>query len=217
MNIRELREQLSETQQDFSQRYNIPVRTLQNWENGVRTPPIYIYNLLAKQVKIDSLNRKTISLPVYSTNKKKLPSIENYSSTISWLKDIRDYLGDGVVFALDEALMCEESYLGRTDQWIVWVYGDDSLLEYNGVAVLGNTIAPQYVNTNKHGLNYTCFNRTLIDAMSNEKILDPQGITEALSYYYETHNQSFDNLFIPPEFQEQFEKLSQDAKEYYCY
>ena len=46
--------------------------------------------------------------------------------------------------------------------------------------------------------------------------LDLQGITEALSYYYETHNHSFDELFIPAEFKKSFKQLAQDAKEYYC-
>ena len=72
------------------------------------------------------------------------------------------------------------------------------------------------VKTNRFGLRYTCFNRTLIDAMTYEDILDMQGITEALSYYYETHGHSFEGLFIPPEYQEQFQQLSLDAIEYYC-
>lgn len=136
---------------------------------------------------------------------------------MSWLAAIRDCLGKNVVFALDEALMCEESYLGRNDQWVVWVYGDNVMSNYNGVMLLGNSVDSQYVKTNRFGLRYTCFNRTLIDAMTYEDILDMQGITEALSYYYETHNHSFDGLFIPPEFQEQAHQLFMDAIDHYCY
>lgn len=217
MNIRELRNKLSETQSEFSIRYKIPVRTIQNWENGVRLPPEYFTALLKQNVERDLTNRMTISLPSYDSSKRKLPLIENYDSTMSWLIAVKDCLGGNVVFALDEALMCEGSYLGRTDQWVIWVYGDKKMLEYNGVMLLGTSINSQYVKTNRFGLSYTCFNRTLIDAITNEKILDMQGITEALSYYYELHNQSFDGLFIPPEFQEQFTKLSQEAIDYYCY
>jgi len=36
MDIRELRKQLGDTQHEFAERYNIPFRTVQNWEAGVR-------------------------------------------------------------------------------------------------------------------------------------------------------------------------------------
>lgn len=158
----------------------------------------------------------TLSVPVSDPSKMKLPPREKAHGTMSWLISVRDCLGKDIVFALDEALMCEESFLGRTGEWVVWVYGDAALSKYNGVMVIGNSVDPQYVKTNRYGLSYTCFNRTLIDAMANEDILDMQGITEALSYYYFTHNESFEGLFIPPEYQEQFQQLSLDAIEYYC-
>ncbi len=158
----------------------------------------------------------TLSVPVSDPSKKRLPSIYDFSYTSDWLIAVRDCLGKDIVFALDEALMCEESYLGRNDQWVVWIYGNAALSKYNGVMVIGNSVDPQYIKTNRYGMPYTCFNRTLIDAMTNENILDMQGITEALSRYYFTHNQSFDGLFIPPEFQEQFQQLSIDAIDYYC-
>jgi hypothetical protein len=55
----------------------------------------------------------------------------------------------------------------------------------------------------------------LHDALSNEPILDMQGITEAISRYYYSHNESFDGLFIAPEFQDRFEELAADAIDYY--
>ncbi len=159
----------------------------------------------------------SLSIPVSDPSKIKLPLREKAHGTMSWLISVRDCLGKDIVFALDEALMCEESFLGRTGEWVVWIYGDAALSKYNGVMVLGNSVDPQYVKINRYGLSYTCFNRTLIDAMANEDILDMQGITEALSYYYETQGHSFEGLFIPPEYQEQFQQLSVDAIEYYCY
>ena len=55
----------------------------------------------------------------------------------------------------------------------------------------------------------------LSDALANESILDMQGITEAVSRYYYTHNDSFEGIFVPPKYQRQFERLAQDAVEYY--
>ena len=54
MDIREMRKQLGCTQSEFASRYNIPFRTVQNWETGLRKPPEYIVNLLNNQVLKDN-------------------------------------------------------------------------------------------------------------------------------------------------------------------
>ena len=118
------------------------------------------------------------------------------------------------MFALDEALMCQGSFGGRSDEFLVWVYGNDSLTRFNGVVVLGNHISPYYVES-KNGVDYTNFNRTLFDALANESILDMQGITEAVSKYYFTNNESFDGVSIAPEYQSRFEELVDEAVNYY--
>ena len=43
MTIREMRTQLGDTQSELSARYNIPFRTIQNWESGIRKPPEQIH------------------------------------------------------------------------------------------------------------------------------------------------------------------------------
>lgn len=67
--------------------------------------------------------------------------------------------------------------------------------------------------TNKQG--YTDFNRTLSDALANESILDMQGITEAISKYYFSNGESFDGLSVVPEYQERFDRLAEEAIDYY--
>lgn len=216
MRINELRNMLGITQSEFAARYNIPLRTVQNWETGKRIPPTYIIELLETRIKSDLINRKTIKLPKYSKIKKNLPKRNDYIGGLAWLRAVQGCLGNSVVFALDEALMCQGNFLGRSDEYIVWVYGDNSLLEYNGVVVLGDEINPQNV-IEKNGLLFTTFNRTIIDAFANENILDMQGITEALAKYYSDNGNSFDGLFITPEYQNRFEQLKEDALDYYCY
>lgn len=214
MNIREMRTRLGDTQSEFAARYNIPFRTVQNWETGTRKPPEYITALLESRIKNDLLNRKTAVLPKYSSQKLDLPKRSDYIGATSWLKAVRDCIGEPVVFALDEALMCQGSFGGRSDEFLVWVYGNDSLTRFNGVAVLGNRISPYYVES-KNGVDYTNFNRTLSDALANESILDMQGITEALSRYYYRNGDSFNGIFVAPEYQAQFEKLADEAINYY--
>ena len=68
-----MRNSLGDTQAEFARRYQIPLRTVQNWENGVRVPPEYVMNLLENRVKMDLINRKTSVLPVYDSKKQNLP------------------------------------------------------------------------------------------------------------------------------------------------
>ena len=214
MNIREMRSRLGDTQSEFAARYHIPFRTVQNWETGLRKPPEYIMRLLESRIREDLVNRKTAVLPQYDSRKRNLPKRCDYVGALSWLTAVRDCIGEKVVFALDEALMCQGSFGGRSDEYIVWVYGDDAVTDYNGVAVLGNRISPYSVKE-KNGLRFTDFNRTLSDALANESILDMQGITEAVSRYYYSHNESFEGLSVPPEYQERFEALAAEAIDYY--
>ena len=214
MNIREMRTRLGDTQSEFAMRYNIPFRTIQNWETGVRRPPEYIMQLLEQRIQEDLVNRRTIALPKYDSQKRDLPRRSDYVGALSWLGAVRDCLGESVVFALDEALMCQGSFGGRSDEFIVWAYGDDSLTQYNGVVVLGNYISAHSVK-NRNGLLYTDFSRTVSDALANEAILDMQGITEAISRYYYTNGDSFDGISVAPEYQQRFERLANEAIEYY--
>lgn len=214
MNIREMRAQLGDTQSQFAERYQIPFRTVQNWEAGVRKPPEYMVKLLEQRIREDLINRKTIALPRYDPQKKDLPKRSDFIGSLSWLKALQERMGTSVVFALDQALMCQGSFGGRSDEYIVWVYGDDSLAEYNGVVVLANHIS-RYNVKNRNGLLYTDFNRTLSDAFANEAILDMQGITEAVSRYYYSNGDSFEGLSISPEYQDRFERLTEEAIDYY--
>ncbi|MBR6050385.1 MAG: hypothetical protein IKP68_04170 [Clostridia bacterium] len=42
-----------------------------------------------------------------------------------------------------------------------------------------------------------------------------QGITEAVSRYYYSNNESFSGLSVAPKYQERFERLANEAIEYY--
>ncbi len=214
MDIREMRAELGDTQSEFADRYHIPFRTIQNWETGVRKPPAYIVRLLERQVKEDLVNRRTAVLPKYDPKKVDLPRRENYIGSLSWLKAVRDCIGEDVVFALDQALMCQGLFGGRNNEYIVWVYGGESLDRFNGVAVLGRKVSPFCV-LEKNGLKFTDLDRTISDALANESILDMQGITEAVSRYYFSKGESFEGLSVTPEYQDAFERLAQDAKSYY--
>ena len=48
-----IRQKTGLSQQRFGDRYGIPKRTVQNWENGVNEPPEYVLSLLERLVDID--------------------------------------------------------------------------------------------------------------------------------------------------------------------
>ncbi|NLZ66220.1 MAG: helix-turn-helix domain-containing protein [Clostridiaceae bacterium] len=214
MMIREMRTALGDTQSEFAARYNIPFRTIQNWEAGVRKPPDYIIELLSQRVRSDLANRRTVNLPEYDPKKRELPKRRDFIGSVAWLKAVQACLGEDIVFALDQALMCQGNFGGRSDEHVVWVYGDDTVTDYNGVVILGNRVSPYDVER-KNGLRYTNLSRTISDAFANELILDMQGITEAVSRYYYANGEKFNGISVPPEYQERFEKLAIEAIEYY--
>lgn len=53
MKIKELRKLTGLSQAAFSKKYHIPLRTIQDWEREVRTPPEYVIELLEFKVKSD--------------------------------------------------------------------------------------------------------------------------------------------------------------------
>lgn len=51
MIIKELRAQTGLSQSAFAKKYNIPLRTLQQWEQGRSTPPAYVVGMLQDRVQ----------------------------------------------------------------------------------------------------------------------------------------------------------------------
>lgn len=58
MNIKELRISTSMTQKEFSEYLNIPVRTMQDWEQERRTPPAYVTELIEYKIKKEKKDEK---------------------------------------------------------------------------------------------------------------------------------------------------------------
>lgn len=54
MSILEMRECLKISRAEFSRRYHIPLRTLENWESATNQCPGYVMNLLERAVLEDA-------------------------------------------------------------------------------------------------------------------------------------------------------------------
>ena len=49
--VRTLRFQTGLSQAAFAARYNIPLRTIEDWESNKRTPPAYVIELLEYKIR----------------------------------------------------------------------------------------------------------------------------------------------------------------------
>lgn len=56
--IKELRIQTGLNRKEFSEHIGIPLRTIEDWEAGRRTPPEYIPKLIDYQLKYEELKNK---------------------------------------------------------------------------------------------------------------------------------------------------------------
>lgn len=51
MNIKEAREEAGLSRAEMSRRFEIPVRTLEEWDAGRRTPPPYVEKLIVEKLE----------------------------------------------------------------------------------------------------------------------------------------------------------------------
>lgn len=56
-NMKEIRRKTGMTQRQFAEHFGIPIRTLQNWENGVNVPPEYTVNMIRRLLKYEEMLR----------------------------------------------------------------------------------------------------------------------------------------------------------------
>ena len=60
--IKELRENTGMSRKAFSEHTGIPVRTLEDWEAGRRTPPEYLPRLIEYQLKYEAMKKEMDAL-----------------------------------------------------------------------------------------------------------------------------------------------------------
>ena len=58
--IRRLRESTGENRIQFAEHVGIPVRTIDDWENGRRVPPDYIPRMIAYQLELEKLKAEIL-------------------------------------------------------------------------------------------------------------------------------------------------------------
>ena len=113
--IKELRESIGMSRKEFSEHTGIPVRTLEDWEAGRRTPPDYVLRLLAYQRKIEEIFagkvKRNVSV-ILDADGNKIVVINDIvfkgKRSISWKeveKYLKRYVGDIYPIAEDNEII----------------------------------------------------------------------------------------------------------------
>lgn len=76
VSIKDLRNATGLSQTKFADAYHIPVKNIQNWEQGARKPPSYVIYLLKRCVELD---KKSNVFKVFSSNEEKTSKVNNSS------------------------------------------------------------------------------------------------------------------------------------------
>ena len=53
--VKSLRAETGKTQRAFAEYYEIPIRTLEDWERGISSPPGYVLRLLEYRIRMEAL------------------------------------------------------------------------------------------------------------------------------------------------------------------
>lgn len=104
--MKEIRQMTGMTQAAFSEAYNIPLRTLQSWESGERTPAEYTLDMINRLAQIETT-------PVYA-----------------WYLVAMEYGGDGIMIRLDGIRDEIEAQKHIRDYWERMVASDQA--KYTG-------------------------------------------------------------------------------------
>ena len=121
-----LREELGLSRKDFAIAYDIPLRTVEDWEHGKRKMPFYLLRLLAYKVKMDAWSKqndaeqnnskKTKDIVIISDAEgKKLVLINDIRfksrRAIDW-EEIEEYLKEYIGQCFEIAESAEKVYIG---------------------------------------------------------------------------------------------------------
>lgn len=88
MTIREVRLNTNMTQKEFAEYFNIPKRTIENWEGEKRTPPEYVLELIKYKTKKERLGM--LKLIEKNHGEVKVLKEGTVTQLVDWLKENTD-------------------------------------------------------------------------------------------------------------------------------
>ena len=156
--IKELRESTGMSRKEFSEHTGIPVRTLEDWEAGRRTPPEYIPRLLTYQIRFEW---------VFAARKK-----VNCKRSVSVIQDVD---GNNIVIINDIRFKGKRSLnWDDVEEYLRSYVGDFySIAESNEIVYIGADLPDEY--------SHSEYTRILKGANEKAKANAAQGLPELIN------------------------------------
>lgn len=108
MTIREICKKYSLSQTALARRFGIPLRTVQNWCEGINYPPEYVVDMIVKILDMEAkLNRTYSAAPSNSDNIFDEHAVRKTLTIPSWLNDAAEARAVNFSNVLQDAL-CEK-------------------------------------------------------------------------------------------------------------
>jgi len=138
----------------------------------------------------------------------------NYTSNREWFNSV--LRGKDVVLCHTSALECLGHFPGYVNENKIDVYATEreSYENINWYLVDGFD-GIEIVNI--AGLRCTSLNQTVNDMLRDYDIIDEQSLVQALADYYYENSESFDGLYIAPQYISRFNDIKDWAVEFYTY
>lgn len=141
MDIKSLREQTRMTQREFSEYFDIPVRTIENWEGGKRTPPVYVAELIKYKIEKERLGMLDFGeLMLKDTDESQVYYVATLDTHIFVETDRRKLWGYSPVGKI--RIYHDGTYMGTPEQMEDWIREQivDHLVAEGHLAEDGETV-----------------------------------------------------------------------------
>lgn len=141
MDIKQIRTQTRMTQKEFGEYFNIPQRTIENWEGGKRTPPEYVVELIKYKVEKERLGMLDLGeFKLKDVDESEMFYVATLDTNIMVTNNARDldiYDVVGKVKVYHDGL-----YFGTVEEMYNWIEENtiDYLIEKGNIVQTGETV-----------------------------------------------------------------------------
>ncbi len=134
MQIKEIRETAHMSQSAFARKYNIPLSTLQHWEQNLNSPPRYFLDLLARDYEkgIDIYDVKGKTRYTYYPNKKIVDNLKGISLPVE-IRSIDSLEPPDICSHLDRVFEDYKNIIRRFDESCEAELSEEEQIGWNAV------------------------------------------------------------------------------------
>ena len=129
MKIEAVRHIVGMSQREFSNYFGIPVGTLRNWEQGISSPPTYVFNMIFQSIRRDKMiNLETIKFNALLNKLAELSEngIENFKDATEETWDEKLFYDETTEDANGDYLLVRDACVSEEDHDAISYYESES-------------------------------------------------------------------------------------------